>query len=498
MATTATSLVRHINRLSIASLSPFSEFALRFLRTMILSRLLSPGDLGAAVVLMSILTGCEMITDVGLDKFVMVSVGDERAQVVAAARQISISRAIILAAAIAIFAPYLAGVFDATEHYRIIAWLGVVPLIRSFKNWRIIQVQQDYRYGAEIVSNVGGHAAAVIAVIPAFIFFHDERVMLASLVAEAAVSVVLSYMLVRPQGVSHVDPVIRRAALAFGLPLMANGLGLVILKQLDQVIVANLFGLQTLALYSLVLNLAILPTSVMQRIAGKLSLPFLGKARDDNATASQASLIVIVGMTLAAAAFAIPIGLTLDGLAPLVYGPQYKVSVAFSALAMLAAFLRFARGGPNMVLLDHGQTGRMTAGNMIAIIGMLLGFALGVALRSLEAVLLGVVVGDLLSFLLLLFLMNRIVPAFEVLRHIALISLGVAAAAAAMWLTGGGGWAVRAVIFVASMFVIGCGAILIYQQIISPFARNQNQAKGQPETLGGHAVQPSSAGGIVR
>src|SRR5208282_1137108 len=66
------SLRRYATRLSAASLSPFGEFLLRFVRTMILSHLLSPGDLGAAVVLTSILTGCEVITDIGLDKFVMV------------------------------------------------------------------------------------------------------------------------------------------------------------------------------------------------------------------------------------------------------------------------------------------------------------------------------------------------------------------------------------------------------------------------------------------
>ena len=288
------SLRRYATRLSAASLSPFGEFLLRFVRTMILSHLLSPGDLGAAVVLTSILTGCEVITDIGLDKFVMVSRDGARAQVVAAARQISIARAVLLAAAIALLAPLLASAFGASEHHRIVAWLGVVPLIRSLKNWRIVQVQQDYRYGAEAVSNIGGHVAAVAAVMPAYALFHDERVMLVSLIVEAAVSVMLSYVLVPRERVAYVDPAIRRAALTFGLPLMANGVGLVVLKQLDQVIVANLFGLPIFALYSLVLNLAITPTSILQRVVWKIALPFLGKSRRDDAALSQASLIVIL------------------------------------------------------------------------------------------------------------------------------------------------------------------------------------------------------------
>ena len=351
---------------------------------------------------MSILAGCEMITDIGLDKFVMVSQGDARAQVVAAARQISIARAVLLVAAMALLAPILARAFGAGEEQRIVAWLGVVPLIESLKNWRIVQVQQDYRYGPEAVSNIGGQVAAVVALAPAYALFHDERVIPMSLIVGAAVSVTLSYVLAPRERVTYVDPAIRRAALNFGLPLMANGIGLVALKQLDQVIVANLFGLPALAFYSLVLNLAIAPTSVLQIVGWKVSLPFLGRSLWDNTTSCQASLIVVLGMIVAAAAFAIPIGVALSGLAPVVYGPQYQVSAAFSALAMLAAFLRFSRGGPSMVLLNHGQTGRLTAGNLITAFGMLVGLVLGLVSLRLEAVLVGVVIGDLLSFILML------------------------------------------------------------------------------------------------
>ena len=481
-AAMAMSLRRYATRLSAASLSPFGEFLLRFVRTMILSRLLSPGDLGAAVVLTSILTGCETITDIGLDKFVMVSRDGARAQVVAAARQISIARAVLLAAAIALLAPLLASAFGASEHHRIVAWLGVVTLIRSLKNWRIVQLQQDYRYGPETIANIGGYVAAVIAVVPAYILFHDERVMMASLIVEAAVSVVLSYVLAPAERVPYVDPAIRKAALTFGLPLTVNGIGLTVLKQLDQVIVANLFGLPTLALYSLVLNLAIAPTSVMLRVGAKVSLPFLGKSRRDDATLSQASLIVILGMMVAAAAFAIPAGLALDRLAPLIYGTQYQLSAAFSALTMLAAFLRFSRGGPNLVLLKHGQTGRLTVGNMISAIGLLVGFLLGLVSRRLEGVLVGLVIGDLLSFILLLGLLGGLLPMAAMLRHLVVLGSTVAVAAGGLWLEQGAGWEARGIILTTSMLVIGVDAAVIYLRIIAPFAGGRLSAPSQDGT----------------
>ena len=93
---------------------------------------------------MSILTACELVTDVGLDRFVMIADRETRAQAVAAARQIAIVRAVILAVMIALFAPELSAAFGARELAGSAAWLGLVPLIVSFKNWRLDQIQQEY------------------------------------------------------------------------------------------------------------------------------------------------------------------------------------------------------------------------------------------------------------------------------------------------------------------------------------------------------------------
>ena len=376
------SLRRHISRLSFASISPLCVFSARFLRTVLLSHLLSPNHLGAAVALMSILAGCEMITDVGLDRFVIVTDGRNRAQAVAVARQIAIGRAIVLGVAIAIFSPALARAFGASEQLKGIAWLGLVPLIASFRNWRVVQLVQDYQYGPEAITSVSAQVAAVIMVIPAIAWFHDERALLVSLITEAVVGVALSHVLVQRERVATVDPLVRKAALKWGLPLMINGVGLMALKQLDQVIVANLFDLQTLALYALGLNLAITPTSPLQAIAQKVSFPFLGNLRDSPEASRRGSLLVLLAVACVAAGYALPIGLALDRLVPFLYGRQYQVTEEFCALAMFAAFLRFCRCGPNTILAHHSMTGRLTVGNLVAGVGMMFGLALGVLVET--------------------------------------------------------------------------------------------------------------------
>ena len=468
-------LRRIATRLSSASVSSVGEYILRFLRTMLLSRLLSPHDLGAAVALMAILSSCEMITDIGLDKFVMVGRTSDRAQVVAVARQMSVGRAVILGAAIMLLAPLIAAAFGAGEERGAVAWLGLVPLIASFRNWSVVQVQLDYRYGPEAISNLGGRLAGMAALLGACTLVHDARLILINLAVEAAVSVLLSYVLAPRQRVAVIDPALRREAMRFGLPLMVNGIGLITMKQFDQVMVANLFGLSGLAEYSLSLNLAIIPTSVMQQIGGRIALPFVLKSGPSPERSAQAARIVVLGTMLAAALLAIPIGLVLDRVVPLVYGAHYQVTTGFAALAMLTAFIRFCRGGPNMILLQHSRTGRLTMGNMIAGIGLLIGLALALEFRNYESVLAGLVIGDLLSFILLTHLLRQHMAVAAVWRHGAVITAAVAVAAAVMWLDGDLGWLPRGLALLASLLVIGIDAWFIWKRIVRPYLQPQTQ-----------------------
>src|SRR5271154_1088090 len=84
-------LKRYVGRVSGASVSPIFEFSCRFARTIILSRLLTPHDLGAATALVTILACAELITDVGLGQFVIVQAGQNPAQSVAVVRRMGIA-----------------------------------------------------------------------------------------------------------------------------------------------------------------------------------------------------------------------------------------------------------------------------------------------------------------------------------------------------------------------------------------------------------------------
>ena len=67
-------------RLSLAVVAPLVGFSCRFLRTIVLSHFLAPGELGVAIAITVVIATSELISDVGLNHVVLVRSGPEARQ----------------------------------------------------------------------------------------------------------------------------------------------------------------------------------------------------------------------------------------------------------------------------------------------------------------------------------------------------------------------------------------------------------------------------------
>ena len=459
-------LQRYVGIISSASVSPFIDFSCRFVRTVILSHILSPVSLGAAIALSAIIGTCEVLADVGISQFVVVSTGSDRAQAVAAAREIGIIRGTLLALFIVAFAPILADVFGAQGHVESIRWLGVIPLLSGFRNWRTTQVQAEYRYLPEAITSCASSFAALAVVIPAAAWFHDERTILVSLVVEAGVRSIVSHMVLKPERVRAVDPKIRRAALTFGLPLMVNGIGLVILSQVDRMIVSNLFGLETLASYSLAIGIAVVPISVIASVMNRVLMAYILRSKSNSTNAHAADFVTAWTPIAVGACYALAIGAVLDFAIPAVYGSQYHVNPGVHALITILVFVRLCRMGVTVLLISTGRTRQMTAANLTAGAGLAIGLILGILFQRLEDVVFGVVLGDIFSFISMLFFLQSRIQLKSTLHHLSTLFLSASLAAAGAYAQPGIVLETRTLIFVAGTLLVCIDVVMVYRRYL--------------------------------
>jgi O-antigen/teichoic acid export membrane protein len=407
----------------------------------------------------TIYTILDAIIDIGLDRFVMINTGPKRAAAVLAAQQIAFARGLIAMMLILVSAPALGSVFGAGAHVELLRWLAPLPLVRSLANLRVKQVLQEYRNGPEMVAASASQVAALLALFPALAFFEDERAMVASLYVDSIVYVGATWAVLPRERVTVMDSSLRRDALIYGLPLIVNGAGLLVVSQADKLLIGNLFGLKTLALYSLVVNLALMPLAPLDAVLQNLSIAFLSKHEDIDGSSSR-SLVVSWMFTVVASAYATCIALLLDVFVPLFYGARYSAAPEVKVLVALLAFSRFSRQGPTAVLLAAGWTGRLAAANLVAGIGLVIGYVFGLLVGILPAVLAGIVAGDAVATLFIFFQIRRRLPAKTIIVHAILLTLPVAATCALVLPDGGGPLWKRGLILLPALMLVGLDLVV--------------------------------------
>jgi len=384
-------------RLSLAVVAPLVGFSCRFLRTIVLSHFLAPGELGVAIAITVVIATSELISEVGLNHVVLVRSGPEARQFLAAAHVLQLVRGITISTILALLCVPISSLFGIPQLWKSFLVAALIPLIRSFYHLGVHQVQREYDYRPYALSIGISSLAALCVALLLVLWIPDHRIILVSLACETFLIVTLSHVLSPIRYECRAAASTAREVLQYGLPLTANGLALALISQADRILVAGTLGVETLAVYAVVVGLAQTPISPVFEIFGTLGMSMMvrSKASPDKQLASFAWLMWL--FSLLAFTYAAFVGLTLDLLAPLIYGPHYAVPQTWRVFITLTVFLATYRGAHTVLLLTQGHTGKLAIANATVGLGVL---AAALAVRvypAPEAILAGKLFGDTIS-----------------------------------------------------------------------------------------------------
>jgi O-antigen/teichoic acid export membrane protein len=392
---------RWTTRSLAVAVPPSATFFSRLARNVILSRLLVPDQFGTAIAISVVLGLAGLVTDVGLDRFVMINM---RPRALSAAHVLLIVRGALLALALVGSAPLTATLFGVPQFAGSFALAALAPLFGGFVHLGIIQSQRDYNYVSESVAQLVANSAAIVAVFAGVMTMHDHRAIIAGFVTESLTYVILSHVLAKVPYRLRSDKQTLRAALSFGLPLTVNGIGLATISQLDRVIVGHWFGVRALGTYAVILNVAVVPVSLILRVFGTLGLSYLLSSRDVSPTNSKNYNLLVFAYSTLALLYSLWVVLTIDILTPFVFGAAFSVDPTVHALITILVFLRLQRGGaPTTALLKSGRTVELALLNFSAVLGLLCALTFVFLRPSFDSIVFGVVVGDFVVFILFFF-----------------------------------------------------------------------------------------------
>jgi len=394
-------------RVFVGGLAPIVVFGSRFAGNIILSRLLTPDEFGTAIAISVVLGLGWLVTDVALDRFVIIN-GSARA--LSTAHMLVVANGLLLAGALVVTAPVTAGLFGVGNFSGSFALAAGVSAVGGFVHLGIKQIKRNYNYGPDSIAQVVANLTAIAALFLSAMALHNHRAIVVSLTVQSVVYVIMSHVLARtPYQLSCDKPTLRQA-LSFGLPLTLNGVGLAIMSQLDRVLVGYWFGVKVLAVYAVIFSMSVVPTYLIVSVFSSPSLSFLlsgGQAASDR---SERYRLLLGFYTILTSLYAVWMVLTLDILTPLIFGPSFTISPPAHILFVLIASLRLQRSGaPTTLLLASGRTKQLAFLNLSSGLGLLMAFACIVIWPSLEAMLVGIAIGEFVSFTIFFVSLERTV-----------------------------------------------------------------------------------------
>jgi O-antigen/teichoic acid export membrane protein len=390
-----------ITRGSVISIGATIEIVSRFGRTAILSRLLVPSEFGTAVAITVVIGTAGLITDVAIDKFVMVRSDEDRA--LAAVHMLSLIRGALIALALIVSASNISQFFGVPQFSISFALIAIVPFVRSFGHLGIVQVQRTHNYFPSMLTQLLAQVAALVATLPAAYVLRDHRAILVILVIESLVYCVASHLLARKPYRLQSDRAVFFAALSFGIPLLANGIGLALFSQLDRILIGHWFDVSTLATYAVILNMTIVPIALIHRVLGTLGLSYVSSRMKGPSVLDDDYLALVFVWGSVAAFYALFVAVTLDGFIPLIFGSHFSVSPFVHNLIIVFSFSQVAKGAPVTLLIATGRTATLSLFTLVSGVGLIFAFILIHWWPKFEVVLLCIVIGDFLSYGLLFF-----------------------------------------------------------------------------------------------
>lgn len=328
----------------------------RFLRNVILARLLVPEDFGVGATFAMTLSFWEMITELGPRKQLVQAPEGGSGAWQGSAQALFVVRGLLLSSMIFLLAPVIArslNVPHATAEFR---WLAAVPLIRGFIHCDVFRFQRDLQLGRLAAYQVIPTLVGFVCAPPLALAFGNYRVFLVVVLIEASLGTAISHFVAQRAYGWHFDTSIFKKFVGFGWPLIGNGLLMFSVMHGDRFLIAKYFDLDVLGAFSAAFMLSLTPTMALANLHGSVALPLLSRSQGNPTQMHRYCGLSAQVMCLLAGLLATLFVTAGPWLVTMIYGDRYLLASAAIPWIGLMCAARLARTTVSMTSVAHGQT----------------------------------------------------------------------------------------------------------------------------------------------
>lgn len=333
-----------------------TEQAVRFIRNMILARLLAPEVFGLMAIVLAVNGAVETFTDLGIRYAIVQNRHSEESALSNMAWYVSVTRSVVIYLVGFLLSPYIA---DFYKHPELTGLIRVALLCIIFNGAISINVHlalKKLQMKKWVLIQQGGGILGVATTLILALRVHSVWALVLGVVAEAVYRLVLSYALLPHFPRFHFDRQSFDELMSFSRGVFGLGFFYFLFAQADIFFIGKICSPFDLGLYSMAASLANVPIQTVSQLIDKVGMSAFSELQDDRPRLNRAvmkimSLLVLLGFPVIG--FVYVYGARILSI---VYGPVYAnvalpfTIITFSFLLRLTsvpiAQIYFASGKP--------------------------------------------------------------------------------------------------------------------------------------------------------
>lgn len=264
-----------------------------FVRILVLAWLLTPEDFGLVAIATTTIGFFQNITDIGLVPALVQGreITEKQYNVVWTVEMI---RATLIATALAVAAPVIAGVFNEPQASPIIRVLAVYPVLAASISVKIAEQNRNLFFRPRALLKLTESLVKAVVSVALAIFLGFWGLVFGTLAGAAAISI-LSYALAPHRPRLTIDWDALRPLINFGRWMTIDNIITLIAGSLLRIIITRSLGTSELGLYYLATQLASLPSEISNGAIGQVAFPMFSRLQPDLERLKRAFRTVVIG-----------------------------------------------------------------------------------------------------------------------------------------------------------------------------------------------------------
>ena len=263
------------------SIGTFAGRGVRFIRSMVLARILAPDQIGVMAIVMSFSVAFEALTEVGVKQSIIQNKQGANTHYLNVAWWMQVIRALCLYGLAVLSAPWISSFYNNPELLPLMRVAFLAIALKGFVSPRAHVLEKEYKFGRAVFLIQGSAVLGAIISIGLALVMRNVWALVIGFVIEMAILCILSFILVPFMPRFAIDrgsliELLKYARGMFGLPVLTA-----LSFQAPILILGKVISEDQLGLYSYAALLAYIPIDLYLRTIAPVVLPVFSEKQND-------------------------------------------------------------------------------------------------------------------------------------------------------------------------------------------------------------------------